>query len=246
MKIYFNRHYTSAPYVDFKTDPCFGIVYCGRDELLSIMMLHGGIVRSTVSSEERKSIYHNNMRNRIHEKQLFYDSFELDSFATSNAVLAWRDALVGNCLHHLLCLYQDDAAFAERAANIAGEYGVALNGHAFVDSARALYQWLEKSYGPPLTVEREVPFRFPRSNGQIVSGEIDLIYRTAAGDVLIDYKSYPGAVGHLTDPANAFYAGTYSGQLELYEEALRLAGRPIRDRLICYFSLGTMIRIRFN
>ena len=95
MKIYFNRHYTSAPYVDFKTDPCFGIVYCGRDELLSIMMLHGGIVRSTVSSEERKSIYHNNMRNRIHEKQLFYDSFELDSFATSNAVLAWRDALVG-------------------------------------------------------------------------------------------------------------------------------------------------------
>ena len=161
-------------------------------------------------------------------------------------VAADDDAVLGNCLHHLLCLYQDDAAFAERAANIAGEYGVALNGHAFVDSARALYQWLEKSYGPPLTVEREVPFRFPRSNGQIVSGEIDLIYRTAAGDVLIDYKSYPGAVGHLTDPANAFYAGKYSGQLELYEEALRLAGRPIRDRLICYFSLGTMIRIRFN
>ena len=95
MRIYFNRHYTSASYVDFKTASCFGTVYCGRDELLSIMMLHGGIVRSTISPEERKSIYHNNMRNRIRENQLFHASFELDSFATSNAVLAWRDALVG-------------------------------------------------------------------------------------------------------------------------------------------------------
>ena len=161
-------------------------------------------------------------------------------------VAADDDAVLGNCLHHLLCLYRDDAAFAERAATMAAAYGVALDGHAFVNSARALYQWLEKSYGPPLAVEREVPFRFPRSNGQIVSGEIDLIYRTAAGDVLIDYKSYPGAVSHLTDPVNAFYAGKYSGQLELYEEALLHDGRMIRDRLICYFSLGAMIRIRFN
>ena len=155
-------------------------------------------------------------------------------------------AVLGSCLHHLLCIYRDDAAFAETATTMAAEYGVTLDGRAFVDSARALYQWLEKRYGPPVVVEREIPFRFPRSNGQIVSGEIDLIYRTSAGDVLIDYKSFPGPASYLTNPANDFYAGKYSGQIELYEEAVRYAGRTIRDRLICYFPLGEMIRIRFD
>ena len=155
-------------------------------------------------------------------------------------------AVLGSCLHHLLCIYRDDAAFAERATTMAAEYGVTLDGQAFVDTARALYQWLEKTYGPPVVVEREVPFRFPCGNGQIVSGEIDLIYRTSMGDVLIDYKSYLGAVNHLTNPENIFYAGKYSGQIELYEAAMRHAGRTIRDRLICYFPLGEMIRIRFD
>lgn len=58
------------------------------------MMLHGGMVRSATSPEERKAFYHNNMRSHIGENMRFGNSFELDSFATSNAVLAWRDALV--------------------------------------------------------------------------------------------------------------------------------------------------------
>ena len=47
MRIYFNQHYSSRPYVDFGTEACFGTVSCGREELLSIMMLHGGIVDET-------------------------------------------------------------------------------------------------------------------------------------------------------------------------------------------------------
>ena len=94
MKIYYNRHYSSRPYTDLKAEDCFGTVRCGSEELLSIMMLHSGIVRSEVSPEERKSIYHNNMQTCIKEGAPFCESFRLDSFATSNAVLAWRDALV--------------------------------------------------------------------------------------------------------------------------------------------------------
>jgi len=94
MKIYFNQHYSSRPYVDYATEAHFGTVYCGEEGLLALMMLHGGVVRSSVSAEERQTAYHNHMRKCIKSGHLFYPSFRLDSFATSNAVLAWRDTLV--------------------------------------------------------------------------------------------------------------------------------------------------------
>lgn len=94
MKIYFNQHYSSDPYVDYEKATYFGTVYCGAEGLLNIMMLHGGITSSTTSAEERKTAYHNNMQRCIESRHLCYSSFKLDSFATSNAVLAWRDTLV--------------------------------------------------------------------------------------------------------------------------------------------------------
>ena len=155
------------------------------------------------------------------------------------------DATLGNCIHHLMCIYRDDAGFAAVVPGIAASYGVTLDAERFMASARAFYAWLRDAYGAPVSVEREVPFRFCCDNGQIVNGEIDMIYRTAEGDVLIDYKTYSGVVGHLTDAENRFYAGKYSGQIAIYEEAMQRAGREVRDRLICYFSLGEVVRIVF-
>lgn len=94
MKIYFNQHYSSDPYVDYEKATYFGTVYCGAEGLLNIMMLHGGIAELSLSSEERKAAYHNNMQKCMDPEQLCSQSFKLDPFATSNAVLAWRDTLV--------------------------------------------------------------------------------------------------------------------------------------------------------
>ena len=72
--------------------------------------------------------------------------------------------------------------------------------------------------------------------------EIDLVYRTKEGDVLVDYKTYQGANSHLSNESSDFFAGKYCGQIALYEEALKRDNRQIRDRLICYVSLGTIMR----
>jgi ATP-dependent exoDNAse (exonuclease V) beta subunit len=100
---------------------------------------------------------------------------------------------------------------------------------------------MEESYGKPIAIERELPFCFSNAKGQIVNGAIDLIYRTEKGDVLVDYKTYQGAVTNLTDADNDFYAGKYCGQIALYEEALKRDGRNVIKRLICYLSLGVII-----
>lgn len=165
------------------------------------------------------------------------------TFAERLHVASENDTVLGNCLHHLMCIYQDDAAFASKATQLAEKYGIALDGALFMDSVRAFYAWLKDTYGISSTVEREIPFRFRRETGQIVQGEIDMIYRTDNGDVLIDYKTYQGADSNLTNPDSDFYAGKYSGQIALYEEAMQRAGHIVRDRLICYLSLGKIARI---
>ena len=88
-----------------------------------------------------------------------------------------------------------------------------------------------------------MPFSFVNESGQVVTGEIDLVYRTAEGDVLVDYKTYQGRVDNITDEKSAFYVGKYDAQISLYEDALKRSGSVIRDRLICYLSLGPIIRM---
>ena len=103
---------------------------------------------------------------------------------------------------------------------------------------------MEKTYGKATAIERELPFSFINELGQVITGEIDLVYRTPQGDVLIDYKTYQGSPAHLTDENNTFHAGKkYGSQISLYAEALARNGNVVRDRLICYLSLGVIIRI---
>ena len=92
--------------------------------------------------------------------------------------------------------------------------------------------------------QRELPFSFTNELGQTVSGEIDLIYRTEKGDVLIDYKTFQGKVTALTDKDSDFFAGKYGLQIEYYEQALKLNNYKVTDRLVCYLSLGVIIRFK--
>jgi ATP-dependent exoDNAse (exonuclease V) beta subunit len=104
---------------------------------------------------------------------------------------------------------------------------------------------MEKTYGKATQVDRELPFSFVNESGQLVTGEIDLVYCTAEGDVLVDYKTYQGSPAHLTDENNDFHTGKkYGSQITLYEEALKRRGSVVRDRLICYLSLGVIIGMK--
>ena len=156
------------------------------------------------------------------------------------------DDLLGNCIHKLLCIYQDTPDFEKTARKIIANSGVAFDVNEFISSAQSMYSWLEKTYGPPIEILRETPFTFINDNEQIVKGEIDLIYRTEKGDVLIDYKTFQGKAVDITDEKSKFYAGKYSGQIEIYRDAILRSGREIRDNLICYFNLGSMVRIHFK
>ena len=152
-----------------------------------------------------------------------------------------RDSTVGNFIHHAMCLWNGGRNII---AKLAEQYGVMVDVEAVAASIGNFWNWMEKTYGKATAMEREMPFSFVNDNGQVVAGEIDLVYRTAKGDILVDYKTYQGCIAHLTDEDSEFFAGKYAAQISLYEEALKRDGSVIRDRLICYLSLGTVIRFK--
>lgn len=180
------------------------------------------------------------------DKQL-YSVAQCDSFADRISITATdgRDSTVGNFIHHLMCLWNGDRSIVGKLAEA---YGVNVDVEAVATTVTNFWKWMEQTYGKSISIERELPFSFTNYLGQTITGEIDLVYHTKEGDVLVDYKTYQGSVAHLTDKSSDFFAGKYGGQLALYKEALSRNGSSrndstIRDSLICYLSLGTIVKI---
>ena len=173
---------------------------------------------------------------------------EVASFGDRLAIVAndKKDSTIGNFIHHLMYLWNDDENISAVAENLAKEYGVSVNVKLLLDAIRKFWKCLEEKYGKATSIERELPFTLRMDDGRVANGEIDLIYRTANGDVLIDYKTYQGAKSHLVEEGNKFNAGDkYGGQIELYRKALVSAGHNVIDNLICYMSLGVIVRVEF-
>ena len=153
-----------------------------------------------------------------------------------------KDNTIGDFIHHTMCLWNGDKAIIETLANA---YGVRVDVEVVAISITNFWSWMENTYGKATQIDRELPFSFVNEKGQVVTGEIDLVYRTTEGDVLVDYKTYQGSVAHLTDESSDFHTGKkYGGQISLYEEALKRNNSVIRDRLVCYLSLGVIIKMK--
>ena len=152
------------------------------------------------------------------------------------------DTTIGNFIHHVMCLWNGDKSII---GTLAKSYGVDVDIDAVAVSIVNFWNWMENTYGKATAMEREMPFSFVNGQGQIVTGEIDLVYRTPWGDVLVDYKIFKGSPSDLTNENNDFHTGKkYGAQIALYEDALKRRGSIIRDRLVCYLSLGVIIKLK--
>lgn len=113
-------------------------------------------------------------------------------------------------------------------------------------SIEKLYQYLIETYKqPPYAIKHEVPF-IQQLPGQIVHGEIDLLWYTSENEcVLIDFKNFPGSKATITTPdeKNEHYAGKYAAQLKAYREVLQASGLTVRDSLIYYSVMGCIVKL---
>ncbi len=74
----------------------------------------------------------------------------------------------------------------------------------------------------------------------MVTGEMDLVWETEEGCVLVDYKNYPG-YDDVLDPESKFFVGKYLLQMACYREALRRTGKNVLGVLIYYAVQGRLL-----
>ncbi len=154
----------------------------------------------------------------------------------------------GTCIHNIFAAYRPGAKDQnlEMAQKTILRYGFAQvlqRPSEVIRAADKLYSFLEDAYGKPEAVHHELPFTFVDDvTGQVVTGEMDLVWETDQGCVLVDFKNYPG-FENILDPASRFYVGKYASQMADYRKALMKANKKIIDTIIYYSVLGRGVRV---
>ena len=154
--------------------------------------------------------------------------------------------VVGNCIHQIFAGIEE-----KRSTNsvdleaIIDSYNlneVLFDKESIVQSWRNLTDYLTSTFGTAAKTYHERPFRL-ECDGQTIVGSIDLVWQTAQGDILIDFKTCPMGPQAVLDPESSHYAGKYAGQLNAYAEALTAAGEKVISRLIYYPVSGLLVEI---
>ena len=169
-------------------------------------------------------------------------------------------AAFGTCIHNYFAAHRWDGTSnikANEPANVALAKRTVEN-HNLTDiltkpelltqAADKLFTYLEGKFGAGELL-RETPFTYRRSNGQMVTGEIDLIWKTDKDCILLDYKNFPAPqdVGTkmVLNQNNEFYVGHYFPQLGDYRAALTAAGMKVTEVFVFYAVLGCLVEITF-
>lgn len=146
---------------------------------------------------------------------------------------------IGTCIHNIYAAYdpaKDKEATIRMAQTIIESYSVqaAIRADEVIEAIESLYAYLTKTYGAPTATKHELPFAHLSENGQLVHGEMDLLWYTKDGVVLVDYKNTKKEEPNPKE---------YMGQLTAYSEAIKSAGLILRGAVLYYATLGNIITI---
>ena len=154
-------------------------------------------------------------------------------------------AKVGTCVHDIFCAIEDNHndQFVSSAILSHGMQQHLTNASSILLAWDWLVNFLTAQYGPAIETWHERPFKYG-VDGQIITGSIDLVWKTEKGCVVIDYKTYPNwKKDSVTTKSDKHYAGNYKGQLDCYEQALTLNGENVIAKLIYYPVNGMIVQI---
>ncbi|MBR5602996.1 MAG: UvrD-helicase domain-containing protein [Bacteroidales bacterium] len=168
------------------------------------------------------------------------DSTKVDRIDISEKKEDVRMSSIGTCIHNIYAAYDasmDEQTSISMAQRIIESVKLSqiLNAKEVIKAIRLLYDYLSKNHGASISIDHEVPFSFVRKNGQLLRGEIDLLWHTQDGVVLVDYKNIQG------EEANPEH---YASQMEAYREVIESAGLKCKGIVLFYATLGQIIELK--
>ena len=150
---------------------------------------------------------------------------------------------LGNTLHQLLYI-KDRSYFKERVLNSGTFVDLGIDQGQFIENTKTFNTFLNTQYN--VTKQYSELAMEMKIGNQLAGGEADLVIETEEGLVLVDYKSYAG-IDDVTNPNCEYYAGKYSGQLELYKQMLEqsFTSKKVIKKLIYYVVQGKVVELKF-
>lgn len=156
-------------------------------------------------------------------------------------------ARVGDCIHNTYAAFGKDK---ERNLRIADSMVKAFDFDQVLPDRKSIvnaYEWLcdclTEKFGKAIAVHHEVPF-LHEVDGHIVRGSIDMVWETAEGAMLIDFKTFPGKESDVTELGGSHYAGMYGAQFECYRNAIEDAGYKVIDSFVYYPVAGLLVQLK--
>ena len=150
---------------------------------------------------------------------------------------------VGSCIHDVFCALEQEKP-QEMIHRVVHGYGLEhclAYPEEIQNSWERLVSHLTDTYGHALAVFHELPFKH-FVNGQVVTGSMDLVWKTENGCVLVDFKTFPGRIDWVLNQGE-HYAGNYWPQFTAYKNALEVHHETVLDCLVYYPVTGLVIRL---
>ena len=169
-----------------------------------------------------------------------YDPIEVDRIHIPEEKGDVHMSTIGTCIHNIYAAYdasmdeQMSISMAQRLIESAKLTEI-LKAEDVIKAIRSLYDYLNREHGSPTSIAHEVPFSIVRKNKQLLRGEIDLLWYTEDGVVLVDYKNIQG------EEANPEH---YASQMEAYREVIESAGLKCKGIVLFYATLGQIIELK--
>jgi ATP-dependent exoDNAse (exonuclease V) beta subunit len=153
--------------------------------------------------------------------------------------------VVGSTLHAFLAADVPELNAAQRleaATHLLEASGLlaTLAPESLLKSGDSLRKWVASRW-PDARWRREISVDAlvgTSAGPRRIRGTIDLLLETPNGDVIIDHKSYPGAMNTWRERAQ-----TFGPQLAAYAEALRAAGRAVAEHWVSFAIAGGVVRL---
>lgn len=152
---------------------------------------------------------------------------------------------VGTCIHNIYAACNGDeahdVALAETFVRACHFDKVLPSAESVIRARQNLLDFLAQQ-GEKVAEYHELPFNH-LAGEQIVRGSMDLVWETADGCILVDYKTYPGKISDVADPEHAHYAGLYKPQFDCYRSALEAAGKQVLKSFVYYPINGAIVEL---
>ena len=181
----------------------------------------------------------------LHEKGNVLAHHDICERMPQGTLVGKTMADVGDCIHQIFCGIEEHIDSESYYSDLIESYGLKtylIDYKAIRRAWEQLHSWLTEKFGAASNIYHERPFTLLK-DGNVYNGSIDLVWQTAEGDVLIDFKTCPLGYKYILDEQSEHYAGWYAGQLDAYTAALEAAGEKVLKRFIYYPVSGLLCEI---